>query len=212
MTLENIQLPRILVVAENPLSRAGLVALLTEQSDYHVVGQTSSGQMSTALELYQPDIIVWDLGWNATDPIDRLAEVRETETAVVVLLADEEIAADVWSYGIQGILPQQIETRDLIAALNAVERGLMVIHPRLASMLISPKTDLVNEPIPLMTPRELEVLQLLAQGLTNKGIAHTLGISEHTIKFHVNGIMTKLNAQSRTEAVVHATRLGLIIL
>ena len=88
----------------------------------------------------------------------------------------------------------------------------MVVDRDLAPALY-PRPDI--EPSPLvesLTPREVEVLQLLAEGLPNKGIAQRLGISEHTVKFHVNAIMGKLGAQSRTEAVVQATRLGLILL
>jgi DNA-binding NarL/FixJ family response regulator len=89
---------------------------------------------------------------------------------------------------------------------------LIALDPALADV-VQPSRDLLPQPpAEELTPRELEVLQLLAEGLSNKAIAYRLDISEHTVKFHVNAILGKLSAQSRTEAVVQATRLGLIIL
>ena len=113
-----------------------------------------------------------------------------------------------------GLLLRDIEPEALLATVQAVARGLVVLDPELAAELL-PEADepgAVAPPAEALTPRELEVLQLLAEGLANKAIARRLDISDHTVKFHVNAIMGKLNAQSRTEAVVRATRLGLIIL
>jgi DNA-binding NarL/FixJ family response regulator len=89
---------------------------------------------------------------------------------------------------------------------------LVVIDPALCGAVMPSGEPSPEAPTEALTPRELDVLQLMAEGLANKAIAQKLGISDHTVKFHVNAIMSKLNAQSRTEAVVRATRLGLIIL
>jgi DNA-binding NarL/FixJ family response regulator len=100
----------------------------------------------------------------------------------------------------------------LLAAIEAVYWGLIAVEPELMALLapagVLPELPLAEE----LTPRELEVLRLLAEGLSNKAIAQQLDISDHTVKFHVNAIMKKLGAQSRTAAVVQATRLGLIVL
>ncbi|HMK93517.1 MAG TPA: response regulator transcription factor [Thermoleophilia bacterium] len=99
----------------------------------------------------------------------------------------------------------------LAAALSAAARGLVVLDDALEGML--PRTREVEEALPeQLTPREREVLGLLAEGLSNKAIASRLGISDHTAKFHVNAILGKLGAETRTEAIVHAVRLGLILL
>jgi DNA-binding NarL/FixJ family response regulator len=105
----------------------------------------------------------------------------------------------------------------LAATLNALGQGLVVLTPAVAASLRADSAliDADRQPNPLidaLTPRELEVINLIAEGLPNKNIAGKLGISEHTVKFHVNAILTKLGAQSRTEAVVRATRMGLIAL
>lgn len=101
----------------------------------------------------------------------------------------------------------------MAASLEAVAQGLVVLDSGLATALFSASLPtLATLPLETITPREREVLQLLAEGLPNKAIAQRLGISEHTVKYHVNALLGKLDAQSRTEAVVRATRLGLILL
>ena len=100
----------------------------------------------------------------------------------------------------------------LVATLTAAARDLIIIDPPLAAPVLGARDPSSATPVEDLTPRELEVLGLLAEGLPNKAIARRLGISEHTVKFHVNAVLGKLGAQSRTEAVVRATRLGLILL
>ena len=89
---------------------------------------------------------------------------------------------------------------------------MVVLDPNLAAAVLPEIGRMPGRPMEELTPRELEVLRLLAEGLPNKTIAHRLDISEHTVKFHVNSILSKLGAHSRTEAVINATRLGLILL
>jgi DNA-binding NarL/FixJ family response regulator len=204
---------RVLVVADDPLARAGLVALLAEQAGCAVVGQVAGDvDLMAQVSVYRPDVLLWDLGWDAEPALDHLADFEGTTLPVVALLPDEAGAADAWSAGARGLLLRDAETETLAAALMAVVQGLVILDSGLAGALVPtgqlPDATLVEE----LTPREMEVLQLLAEGIPNKAIARRLGISEHTVKFHVNAILGKLGAQSRTEAVVRATRLGLIIL
>ena len=210
---------RVLIVADNLLARAGLAALLAEQSGINVVGQVAGGDLlADDIDVYRPDVLVWDFGWEPdvaqTRFSDLIDELGTASLPVLALLPDEGNAAEVAAWmGVAtagGLLLRETGPDQLVAALNAMAQGLLVFDPLLATL---PNVDSLPEPLPEnLTPRELEVLQLLAEGLANKGIAHQLGISDHTVKFHVNAIMTKLNAQSRTDAVVRATRLGLIIL
>ena len=206
---------RLLVVAADPLVRTGLALLLGEQDGYQVVGQINGDNLADDLEVYRPDVIVWDLGWEPEDSLASLAEAAadlEEGLAMVALIPDPEQAAAAWSAGVRGLLLRDVEPGRLLATIEAVARGLAVMEPGLLESL-SPAGSL-SEPRPAddLTPRELEVLQLIAEGLANRAIAQELAISEHTVKFHVNAIMTKLGAQSRTAAVVRATRLGLIML
>lgn len=213
---------RLLVVGPDPLARAGLALLLADQPGVSVAGQVSGEALPADLEIYRPEIIVWDLGWEPDESLshlsDALAESEgdmkpiEDSLAVVALLPDEEPAAAAWALGVRGLLLRQAPVERLLAAIAAVAQGLRVIEPELASGW-QPAAAVPEPPLaePL-TPRELEVLQLLAEGLGNKAIARRLGISEHTVKFHLNALMGKLGAQSRTAAVVRATRLGLVVL
>jgi DNA-binding NarL/FixJ family response regulator len=162
--------------------------------------------------VYAPDVLIWDTGWDAARALEQLAVTREAAPPILALLADAGRAADALSAGARGVLLQETDPEVLAAALAAAARGLTVLAPDLMpSPLLAPADDIVAATESL-TPREVEVLSLLAEGLPNKNIASRLGISEHTVKFHVNAVMNKLGAQSRTEAVVRATRLGMIVL
>lgn len=207
---------RVLVVADDPLARGGLATLLAEQPGVIVAGRVSGlDDLSAAVAVYRPDVLLWDLGWNPAPTVERLGRL-ETDAPVVALLADETHAAQVWAAGVRGLLRRAAEADQLVAALAAVAHGLVVVDPAFADLLIeTPGTPENAGHLPLaepLTPRELEVLRLLAEGLPNKTIAGRLNISEHTVKFHVNAILGKLGVASRTEAVVRATRLGLILL
>lgn len=205
---------RVLVIAEDPLARAGLATLLANQPGCTVAGQVAADtELPDAVQIYRPDVIVWDLGSDPTRALERANSIRDLGVPVVTLLPDETDAADAWASGARGILLRTASAENLAAALAAAAQGLAVIDPGFAAALLPGARDQSPaQPIEALTPRELEVLRLMAEGQSNKAIARELGISEHTVKFHVNAILGKLNVQSRTEAVVHATRLGLILL
>ncbi len=204
---------RVLIIASDPLTRAGLAALLADQAGYNVNGQISEDtDLDMALDVYRPDVVVWDLGWTPAPALERLADLEEDAPPVVALLPDEATAAEAWAAGARGLLPRDVALESLVAALAAVVQGLVVLAPGLAGAL-QPSGELAPAPLAEeLTPRERQVLHLLAEGLSNKAIAYQLDISEHTVKFHVNAIMGKLDAQSRTEAAMRAARLGLILL
>ncbi len=204
----------ILIVSADPMARAALGMTLADLPGYNLVAQVDSG-MATAVPLHaltdDPiDVIIWDLGWETA--VSDIPSFEEIGPPVITLIADPDLASLVWLAGARGILARELDPNKLLAAVTAVSEGLFVAAPRLANTLMPDAPPESDEDIETLTPREHEVLQLLAEGLTNKAIAQKLAVSEHTIKFHVNAIMGKLNAQSRTEAVVRATRLGLIIL
>jgi DNA-binding NarL/FixJ family response regulator len=205
---------RLLIVAKDPLTRAGLAAVLSQQDSVSVVGQVAgNNNLLDDIDIYQPELVLFDLGWETDAGLAQLAELQQIDLPVVVLLSDETAVTEVWNAGVQGLLLRNSDAEKIGAALHAAQLWLTVIDPKLVPALRAnlPTPDTAELPDPL-TPRETEVLQLLAQGLPNKGIALRLQISEHTVKFHVNAIMGKLGAQSRTEAVVRATQLGLILL
>ena len=205
---------QVLVVGNNPLARMGLVSLLREQTTYDVVGQVAGDDgLADYVDIYTPDAMVWDMGTAVAESLALIDEIdRLSLVPTVALVPDEAMVGLMWSAGIQGVLLQTTDAVTLSATLQAIVQGLLVLDPSFVDVVM-PIVDHENLPlVEALTGRELEVLQLLAEGLSNKAIALQLGISDHTVKFHVNAIMGKLDAQNRTEAVVRATRLGLIML
>ena len=212
---------RVLVIADDPLARAGLAAVLADQTGLVVCGRASSlDDLRAAIELYRPDVLLWDAGWHPAPSLARLADL-EARAPVAILLPDEADARQAWTAGARGLLRRDAEPSRIAAALAAAVHGFAVIEPDFAEALRSSlPSSTPSHPegagraalVEPLTPRELEVLRLMAEGLPNKTIAARLDISEHTVKFHVNTILGKLGVASRTEAVVRATRLGLILL
>jgi DNA-binding NarL/FixJ family response regulator len=209
---------RVLIVADDSLVRAGLATLLREQPGCAIAGQSASqADLRAEVDAGRPDVLLWDLGWTPARGLERLVDLADDLPPVLALVpADtrDGAAAQAWRAGARGLLPRDAQASIMLAALDALSRGLVVLDPAFAgNLLLSAQPAPAGErPVEELTPREVEVLQLLAEGLPNKAIAQRLGVSDHTIKFHVNAILGKLGAQSRTDAVVRATRLGLILL
>ena len=200
-------------MADDTLARAGLAALLDGQPACTVAGQVASDAFSSGgQEVYRADVVVWDLGWEPGEALDYLSQAQDNGAPVVALVADESHAAQARLVGARGVLLRDVDAPVLMTALQAVSRGLAVIQPDLEPLLHSVRDREALPSAGELTAREREVLYLMAEGLPNKTIALRLGISEHTVKFHVNAILSKLGARSRTEAVTRATRMGLILL
>jgi DNA-binding NarL/FixJ family response regulator len=144
--------------------------------------------------------------------LERLLDLSEANLPLVILLPDPTYIVDARAGRPHGLLLRDASVEKLVAALNSAAQGLVTLDPVFIDALLPPAQPAPTPPVETLTPRELEVLQHLAEGLPNKAIARRLDISEHTVKFHVNAIRSKLGVQSRTEAVVRATQLGLILL
>ncbi len=204
---------RLLLIADDPLARAGLTALLSQDSALELLGQSgATDDLAALLALYRPDVLLWDLGWSAQFDLEQLSAVLEEAPPTVALLEEQGRAADVWAAGVRGLLERSAPLAHITAALAAAAAGLVVATPELAGLRAAPSQRAEGPPPEELTARETDVLRLLAEGAANKEIARRLAISEHTVKFHVNALLGKLGAQSRTEAVVRATRAGLILL
>jgi DNA-binding NarL/FixJ family response regulator len=202
---------RVLIVCDDPLTRGGLGALLADRPELQVIGQAEIVEDAEELiELFRPELVLLAVGrW--TDMIAALTRSLKDLHIPVVAIADGEAQAKVYaSNGVHGILTRDAPASDMARAIGAVAAGLVVLSPELARSLLRLSTPAPGETPSPLTDREGEVLALLAQGLPNKSIAQRLHISEHTVKFHVNSILAKLGAESRTEAVVLATRAGLV--
>jgi DNA-binding NarL/FixJ family response regulator len=177
--------------------RAGLLSMLSPFDDLDVA---EAGERAGSADA---DAILVDL--------HEADELPRGGAPVLVLARDRDAAADALARGARGVLLRTAAPRRIRAALHAVADGLVAIDDDIADAVL-PHARTAVDLIEPLTARELEVLHLLASGLTNKEIAARLGISDHTVKFHVNGILGKLGVESRTEAVVQAARLGIVVL
>jgi DNA-binding NarL/FixJ family response regulator len=204
---------RVLILADDPLTSAGLAALLAEDPDYRIVGkQKTADDWVEAVERLNPDLLIWDVSWEAGEALEEVIGLTQSLPPLLALVQDPGEVGRLWAGGVQGVLPRGVDVGALKAALRGLAEGLTVFDPDLLRGLVPPRTEAPEEPDSPLTARETEVLRLLADGLSNRGIANELQISEHTVKFHVNSIMSKLNAESRTEAVVSGMRRGIISL
>lgn len=204
---------RVVVVADDHLAGAGLAAMIAGQPGYRLAGQVSTeAYVSTGPEVFGADVAVWDLGWDAAAALERLEASEDTGPPAVALLPDDTAAGTAWAAGARALLLRDVAADRLLGAIVAAAQGLAVIDPALEGAVVPGRGLRLEAAAAELTARELQVLDLIARGLPNKTIALELSISEHTVKFHINSILGKLGAQSRTDAVVRATRMGLITL
>jgi DNA-binding NarL/FixJ family response regulator len=210
---------RVFIVAASPLARTGLQSLFGEQ-DVKAVGSIANLEsLAAQWSDVEADVILIEAsGEQFESVIDSLAASQLASEANIVILSDHSEPrwrADALRAGVRAVLPTDIAADQLVAALNAAATGLIVIHPAevdAAFPAAEPASRPLAELAEPLTPRESEVLQMLASGLANKEIAARLAISEHTVKFHVASILGKLGAGSRTEAVSLGIRRGLVLL
>jgi DNA-binding NarL/FixJ family response regulator len=189
---------KVALLTDDPLLRAGLSSLLAQNGAISVVDREGA------------EVALWDAGVDASKTLARLGELRTLDMPVVAVVGDQAHVAPALAAGARGVVLRDQVGPGIHAALTAVRSGLTVMDTALASSLIPNQP--VREPKGRgeLTERERQVVQLLSEGLSNKLIADRLGISDHTAKFHVNGVMMKLGASTRTEAVVEAMRRNLI--
>ena len=213
---------RVLIIAASPLARAGLENLLAARQ-IEVAGSVASiDALADQLSDLAVDSVLVDSTGEPFEPfLDAVIGSGLASDFSVVLLAEAAspaALAEALRGGVRAILPNDISPDQLVAALHAAANGLLVLHPAQVPAQVNngfpavPRANALEELAESLTPRENEVLQMLASGLGNKEIAAKLNISEHTVKFHVASILGKLGAATRTEAVALGIRRGLVLL
>ena len=210
---------RVLLVDDHPVMREGLRLLLGAQPDFEVVGEAASGGEAVALaESLAPDVVIMDLEMPGMDGVEATRRIVEggPRAKVVVYTAyysDEQILGAMRA-GAVGYLLKGGHREDVYRAVRAAHTGGSLLEPIVASRLLRQVggRNQTRQNVETLTPREHEVLELLARGLANKQIAVEIGTAERTVKFHVSSILSKLGASNRTEAVAAAAARGLISL
>jgi two-component system, NarL family, response regulator YdfI len=212
---------RVLIAATSEIMCAGLEALLTGHPTLVAVGRwQGTADLAPQVEVQRPDVVLLELESPDDDTLAMLeALIAGLHTPAFVVLTDNPYgtwAAELLRTGVQAILPHQAQASEIVAAIEAAVAGLVVLQRDTLESLLPPLSStpraLPDPSLQALTPREIEVLSMLAEGLGNKTIAWRLGISEHTVKFHLGSIFSKLNVSSRTEAVTLGIRQGLIMI
>lgn len=202
---------RMLLVDDQSIIRQGLKVLLELEPDLQIVGEADNGQTAIELvEALQPDVVLMDIrmpimdGVAATQAIN--ARFADTKVLVLTTFNDDEYVAAALKYGAMGYLLKDTPSDELAAAIRAIYKGYTQLGPGLVDKILS-SAHVAPVPPPLwdeLTPREQEVLRLIAKGDSNREIAQTLYISEGTVKNHVTNILQRLNLRDRTQAAILA--------
>jgi DNA-binding NarL/FixJ family response regulator len=200
---------RILIVDDHPVVRAGLTSMLATQPGLEVADSVSSGEEALdTLERQRLDIVLLDLRMPGMNGIDTLLAIRRKAIPVhVIVLTSYETDEDIYraiNAGAEGYLLKNASLREMVEAIRAVRAGNRYIPRRIASRLAERMTR------SNLTARELEILKILTKGLTNKQIGSALGISDNTVRNHINSIIEKLEVSDRTEASTTAIQRGIV--
>jgi len=210
---------RVLVVDDHPVVRRGIKSLLAEEKDLEVVGEAANGKdaIQQAANLH-PDVILMDLVMPEMTGVEAIQKITASNPEARILVmtsfaADDKVFPSIKA-GALGYLMKDSDPEDLIRMIHQVHRGELSIHPTIARKVIQelnrPSEDpLTPEPL---TERELEILQLLAQGVENKEIARRLVLREATVRTHVSNILSKLHLANRVQATLYALRKGITTL
>ncbi|MGC8792301.1 MAG: response regulator [Bryobacteraceae bacterium] len=206
---------RVLLADDHALVRQGFRMILSAQPDIEIVGEAGTGRETIELaEKLRPDVVVMDVAMpemNGIEATRRLATLApRTRVLALSMYKDSVYVREILRAGARGYLLKDAFDRDLVAAVRAVAAGEGYLSPAVSEAVLSDYRRHVSDPLDLLTSREREVLQLIAEGKTNKEIAAALNLSVYTVDAHRGRIMEKLNVHSVSELVRFAVRAGLV--
>jgi len=208
---------RILIADDHPVFRFGMRALLETETDFEVVGEASTGNEAVTLtDELQPDVILMDItmpGMNGVEATRQILD-RHPETGIlIVTMLDDDTLVPAMRAGARGYLLKGADGEETLRAIRAVAHGEAIFSPaiaeRLTQIISTPPPAEVEAPFPDLTQRELEILTLIAQGMSNAEIAHRFTLSLKTIRNHVSSILNKLQVSDRFQAAIRARDAGL---
>ncbi|MGH3102557.1 MAG: response regulator, partial [Gaiellaceae bacterium] len=208
---------RVLIADDHAVVRQGLRTFLGLQEEIDVVGEAADGEEAlAAVEELGPDVVLMDLVMPRMDGVEaiRLIRERRPSTRVIVLTSfvDDDKVFPAVRAGAAGYLLKDVQPQELVSAIRTVHGGEALLHPAVAARLMEEFAAAGERPrrSELLTPRERQVMRLIARGLANKAIARELEVSEKTVKTHVSNILGKLGLTDRTQAALYAVREGIV--
>jgi two-component system, NarL family, response regulator NreC len=211
---------KLLLVDDHEVVRTGLKMLLEGQPDIDIIGEASNGAEAIKFaDQYHPEIVVMDITLPDISGIEATRQIKQMhpEIAIVALTIheDEQYFFEMLQAGASGYVPKRAAPEDLIGAIRAIHAGEIYLYPSLAKALVvdylgRSRTEPSEASLEMLTSREIEVLELLAEGLSNEEIADRIVISRHTVARHRENLMRKLGLHNRGELVKYAIRQGLI--
>ena len=219
---------KIVIIDDHPLFREGVKKILSFESSFEVVAEGEDGLETCALvEKYQPDVVIMDINMPKVNGVEAtgllLQKYPQSKVIILSIHDDENYVSHALRTGAQGYLLKDMDGETLVNAIKIVAEGGCYLHPKVTANLVKEYRRLSNEknypnesnlptelvlPLHLLTRRECEVLQLLADGNSNRAIGETIFISEKTVKNHVSNILQKMNVNDRTQAVILAIKNG----
>lgn len=206
------QVIQVLIADDHPIVRSGIHNELSSHIDIQIVGEATNGDQALQLStMLRPDILLLDInmpGLRAVDVIRRLREQPGAPRVIVLtVLEDEEHMISLLSAGARGYILKDEQPAIIVGAVRAVDQGALWLSARVARVIERVDDNSADRtPEKMLTPRELEVLRLMARGWSNLKIAQNMCVTEATIKFHVGNIYDKLSVTSRVEAILYAAQ------
>lgn len=204
---------RILIADDHPVFRFGLRALLEAEDDTEVVGEATTGTEAVALAAtLRPDVVLMDLNMPALNGLEATRQILAADPStniLVITMLDDASVLTALRAGARGYLLKGTEGEETLRAIRAVAAGQAILSPEVIQFLMQAPPPQTGETFAALTPRELEVLTLLAAGLTNSAIAERLVVSPKTIRNHVSNIFAKLDVGDRAAAIIRAREAGL---
>jgi two-component system, NarL family, response regulator LiaR len=213
---------KIIVADDHPLLRQALRNVLEEQPDFEIIAEASDGEdvVKLANEL-NPDIIIMDISMPNLNGIEATRQIKASHPLIAVLVltihSDSEHILSILQAGASGYLTKSVYGDEVIHAIRALAAGETVLAPAISRQILKYAFQHINKPLSLntgekLTSREIEVLKLLAKGISNKDIAFRLNLNMRTVKSYLAELFLKLNAASRTEVVIIGLRKGILTL
>ncbi len=216
---------KIVLIDDHVLFREGIRRILDFEDDFEVVAEGSDGENAMSLvDTYQPDVVLMDINMERVNGVEATKQLVEKYPQLKIIILsihdDENYVTHALKSGAQGYLLKDMDSESLVQAIKIVSDGGAYLHPKVTHNLVKEFKRMSEEehkgfqqveyrkPLHLLTRRECEVLQLLADGKSNRGISESLFISEKTVKNHVSNILQKMSVNDRTQAVVTAIKNG----